>query len=60
MLWTQAYVYIETLREPAIDNCLTPFFFVVTEMICESFEFDNFLKRLMQTMPRPNKVRSVF
>ena len=32
VLWTQAYVYIETLREPAIDNGLTPFFFVVRDL----------------------------
>ena len=60
MLWTQAYVYNETLSAPDIDNCFTPFFFVIMELICVVFGFENFLKRLMQAMPGPNKVRSMF
>ena len=60
MLWTQTYVYGEDVVEPNIDNCFTPFFFVIMEMVCECFALDNFLKRLMQAMPGPNKVRSMF
>ena len=60
VLWTQTYVYGEALEAPNIDNCFTPFFFVIMEMICGSFGFDNFLKRLMNAMPGSSSVSSVF